>query len=176
MSSWAVSRVSGSVQDLEQLFREHYAMLYRTAYGLLKNAADAEDVPQTIFLRLLRSGMTPDARSNPRGYLFRATVNLSLDKIRSRKREVFIGAAQQIEIAEPDSDANDLEALNLRLSEAIAQLEPEAAQIVLLRYLHDQSDADIAKLLGTSRGAIAMRLFRARARLKKLMRISGEGK
>jgi hypothetical protein len=70
------------LQELEQLFREHYPMLYRTAYSLLDNAADAEDVPQTIFLRLLRSGLPPDMQRNPAGYLYRAAVNASITSAR----------------------------------------------------------------------------------------------
>jgi RNA polymerase sigma factor (sigma-70 family) len=61
------------------------------------------------------------------------------------------------------------EELHRKLYEAIAQLNPKAASILILRYLHNYSDADIAKLLGTSRGVIAVTLYRSRARLKKLM-------
>jgi DNA-directed RNA polymerase specialized sigma24 family protein len=61
------------------------------------------------------------------------------------------------------------------LAEALGELHPEAAQILVLKYVHSYKDADIAKAIGTSRGAIAMRLLRSRSRLKKLMRdLSGE--
>jgi RNA polymerase sigma-70 factor (ECF subfamily) len=66
----------------------------------------------------------------------------------------------------PDS----AEEIHLSLYAAVAELSPESAQILLLRYLHDYSDAEIAKLLGTSRGTIAVSLYRSRSRLKKLMR------
>jgi RNA polymerase sigma-70 factor (ECF subfamily) len=56
------------------------------------------------------------------------------------------------------------------LTEAIAELPPGDAHVVILRYIHDYSDAEIARLLGVSRGSIAMRLFRSRLRLRKLMR------
>jgi RNA polymerase sigma factor (sigma-70 family) len=56
------------------------------------------------------------------------------------------------------------------LYEAIAQLSRKSADIVILRYLHDRSDAEIATLLGTSRGVIAVTLYRARVRLKRLLR------
>jgi RNA polymerase sigma factor (sigma-70 family) len=46
--------------------------------------------------------------------------------------------------------------------EALAQLSPQAVEILILRYEHHYSDAEIAKLLGTSRGSIAVRLYRAR--------------
>jgi len=161
-------------QELERLFRENYAMLYRTAYSLLDSPADAEDVPQTIFLRLLRNGMTPDMQRNPNGYLYRAAVNLSLNIIRERKRRGPTEGVERLEI--PAEGSNTKEDIHRLLSEAIAQLDQDSAQILILRYVHNRSDADIAKLMGTSRGTIAMRLFRSRARLKKLMRDSPGGK
>jgi RNA polymerase sigma-70 factor (ECF subfamily) len=158
------------VQELEQLFLDHYPMLYRTAYSMLDNPADAEDVPQTIFLRLLRTGLPPDLQRNPKGYLYRAAVNLSLNVIRARKRRRLTDNPEHLEIAIERSQSNATADLQQDVAEAISQLEPEAAHVVLLRYVHNYSDAEIAKLLGVSRGTVAMRLFRARARLKKLMR------
>jgi RNA polymerase sigma-70 factor (ECF subfamily) len=171
------SVTSGSLeQELERLFREHYQMLYRTAYSLLENSADAEDVPQSLFLQLLRNGMTPDLQKNARGYLYRAAVNLSLNMLRARKRRAFTEGVERLEIQAESSNSNEVEGMHRRLAEAVAELEPEAAQILILRYVHNYSDAEIAKLMGTSRGTIAMRLFRSRARLKNLMRESLGGK
>jgi RNA polymerase sigma factor (sigma-70 family) len=56
------------------------------------------------------------------------------------------------------------------LYEAIAKLKPKSAEILILRYVHNKSDAEIARMLGVSRGTIALRLFRSRARLKQLLR------
>jgi RNA polymerase sigma factor (sigma-70 family) len=57
--------------------------------------------------------------------------------------------------------------------DAIAQLNPSVVEILILRYAHDYTDAQIAQMLRKSRGTIAVTLYRARVRLKKLMR-SGE--
>jgi RNA polymerase sigma-70 factor, ECF subfamily len=158
-------------QEFEELFREHSQMLYRTAYSMLDNRADAEDVLQTIFVSLLRRDLPPDFAANPKGYLYRAAVNHALNVIRVRKRHNPVGDVESLEIrVEPSSDAHDT---HRRLAEAIAELDPGTAQILILRYVHGHTDAEIAKLLGVSRGTIAMRVFRSRARIKKLMR---EGK
>ena len=155
-------------REFEQLFREHSQMLYRTAYSLLDNAADAEDVLQTIFVRLLRNGLPPDLHRNAKGYLYRTSVNLSLDQIRSRKRH-------DLHVQVPaETDSHSIEETHQRLAEALAGLNPEAAQILILKYVHSYKDAEIARILGTSRGAIAMRLLRSRSRLKELMRALGE--
>jgi RNA polymerase sigma-70 factor (ECF subfamily) len=176
MSILAVSRVTKSPleREIEQLFREHYQMLYCTAYSLLDSGPDAEDVAQTIFARLLRSGMPPAILKNPKAYLYRAAVNASLNVIRSRKRQPPIETIEGLEGPAARHDSNSKEEMHRRLAEAIAELEPDAAQMLILRYVHNYSDADIAKLTGTSRGTIAMKLLRIRGRLKKLMRSLGE--
>jgi RNA polymerase sigma factor (sigma-70 family) len=52
----------------------------------------------------------------------------------------------------------------------MTELSPKAAEILILRYVHGYSDAEIAKFLGTSRGTIAVSLFRSRSRLRKVIR------
>jgi RNA polymerase sigma factor (sigma-70 family) len=51
----------------------------------------------------------------------------------------------------------------------MTKLRPRAVEILVLHYEHNYSDAEIAKMLGTSRGTVAVSLFRSRARLKKLL-------
>jgi RNA polymerase sigma-70 factor (ECF subfamily) len=168
MSSGPAYSVTKSLleQELEEVFRAHYQMTYRTAYGITGNAEDAEDAVQTIFLRLLRRDFHPDLEKNPRGYLYRAAVNESLTLIRSRKRLRTVNdpeALEKLEAANPCPQFHEL------LYKAVAELNPNAAHILVLRYVHDYSDAEIAKLLGRSRTAIAVSLYRSRARLKKWM-------
>src|SRR5262249_47099350 len=145
----------------EQLFREHSRMLYRTAYSLLKNAADSEDVLQTIFLRLLRGGLPAEFERNAKGYLYRVAVHLSLDIIRAQQRHEFARDNYPIDIAATD-DSDAVEERHRRLAEAFATLDPETVQILVLKYAHSYTDAEIARVLGTTRGAIAMRLLRSR--------------
>ena len=70
--------------DLEDLFQEHHQLIYRTAYSVTGSRADSEDVLQVIFLRLLRRGLPPDLLKNPKGYLYRAAINVSLNTVRRR--------------------------------------------------------------------------------------------
>jgi RNA polymerase sigma-70 factor (ECF subfamily) len=159
--------------DFEQLFREHSQMVYRTAYSLLDNASDSEDVLQTIFLRLLRRGLPSDLKRNAKGYLYRAAINLSLDTIRARKRDENTRTTDYAQTSGA-ADSNSVEEIHRRLAQALAALDPETAQILVLKYVHSYKEVDIARVLGVSRGAIAMRLLRSRFRLKKLMRDLGE--
>jgi RNA polymerase sigma factor (sigma-70 family) len=96
-------------REFEELFREHSQLLYRTAYSLLDDPADAEDVLQTIFLRLLRNGLPPGFHKNVKGYLYRAAVNASLDLIRARKRREPIAGVQQLESPRESAEVDSVE-------------------------------------------------------------------
>jgi RNA polymerase sigma-70 factor (ECF subfamily) len=162
-------------REFEQVFQEHSEFVYRTAYRVLGNSEDAEDVLQSLFVRLLRREWTAEFARNPKAYLYRAAVNLSLNVIRSRQRSVLTGDMEVFE-SEPRSEpAKEHTGQEELLRKAIATLKPKAAEILLLRYVHGYSDAEIARLLGTSRGTIAVSLFRSKARLRKYLRThSGE--
>jgi RNA polymerase sigma-70 factor, ECF subfamily len=164
--------ISEPAQEFEAIFKEHARLVYRTAYGVTGSHEDAEDVLQTIFLQLIRRHYPPDLGTNPEAYLYRAAVNSSLNIIRHRRRDVLVDDIEHFQVSVPtDSTNSELEAR--RLYEAIAELKPEAAQIVILRYMHNKSDAEIARMLGKPRGTIALKLFRSRARLKKLLLAAG---
>jgi RNA polymerase sigma-70 factor (ECF subfamily) len=159
--------------EFENLFREHYALVYRTARVITGSADDAKDVLQTIFLRLLQRAVPPDAHKNPKGYFYRAAVNASLDMLRSRRREVLVDDFTLIEANRRISNLSETstaqDTINQRLRETLTTLPPRTVEILTLRYVHDYPEAEIAKLLGRSRGTVAVTLFRARRRLRKLL-------
>ena len=156
--------------NFDDAYRQYSSMVYRTARAVTGNPEDAEDVLQTIFLRLMRQESAGLLKKNPRAYLYRAAVNLSLDLLRARQRRSFIdNDVERLGTPVATGHARFSDELHRQLNDALAQLSPEAAQILVLRYVHNYSDAEISKLLGTSRGAIALRLFRLRARLKTLL-------
>ena len=163
-------------QELEELFLEHCQMVHRTAYAITGHRQDAEDVLQSMFVKLLQRGLTPEVRQHPARYLHRAAVNLSLNVLRTRKRRRLVGI-DTLEIPASSEQPEDVrerdEQRHERLTEAMAGLKPRALEILLLHYKHEYSDAQIATLLGTSRGTIAVTLFRIRARLRTLLRTAG---
>ncbi len=91
MSTIMIPRASGETlsQDIEAIFREHSRLVYRTAYSITGSWQDAEDILQTIFLRLLQRDYPIEFTTGPGAYLYRSAVNLSLNMVRSRKRKNF---------------------------------------------------------------------------------------
>lgn len=124
--------------------REYSPMVYRTASAVTGNAEDAEDVLQTIFLKLIRSEYSGQLNKNPKAYLYRAAVNLSLDLLRARSRRTFTHDVDHLEAPAAFSNSQFDDELHHRLTEALADLNPDSAQVLVLRYVHDYSDAEIS--------------------------------
>lgn len=159
--------------DLEQLFREHHGLVFRTAYRITGNAGDAEDVLQTVFLRLAGRDPSAPALENPEHYLRRAAVNAALDVVRGRHTE---DAELTSNLKQPEAEQADRRELQDCLRRALARLSPEAAEVFALRFLEGHSNQEIARMLGMSRVWVAVTVFRARQRLQKEIRsYRGEG-
>ncbi len=162
---------NAETEELAGLFRNHHKAIFRIAYRITGSASDAEDVLQTIFLRL-----TPKRRDlspNPEGYLHRAAVNASLDLIRRRTRANFVALdvvdfeqGSKFSAASPEEDLADAELREL-IRCAVAKLEGRAAEAFALRYFEGYDNNRIAQILGTSQMVVAVTLHRARMRLRK---------
>src|SRR6185369_9253178 len=95
--------------EIEVLFREHHEHIFRAAYRVTGSAVDAEDVLQTVFLRLVRRKEKVDLSPSPGSYFHRAAVNASLDLLRSRTRSRSVSiedvAPASTESSEPSPEA-----------------------------------------------------------------------
>lgn len=166
---------STGASGLEALFRRHYDRVFRTAYRVTGSPADAEDVLQTVFLRVARGQEAAETAQNAEAYFSRAAINASLDLIRSRKRSKSVAFDDVTEAASvasfitqenPESHQEDRELRQL-IREAVSKLGTTASQMFVLRYFEGHANADIAKLMNTSPLVVGVTLHRARARLRK---------
>jgi len=149
--------------QLDRAFRAHHGLVFRTAYRITANAADAEDVLQTVFLRLLRRTPDADALENQESYLRRAAINAALDVVRSRQ------ASRTVELPEllAAPERNDISDLRRALGRALAQLKARQAEIFALRFLEGLSNRQIARMLGMSQVLVAVIVHRTRQQLRK---------
>ncbi|HEX8687854.1 MAG TPA: sigma-70 family RNA polymerase sigma factor [Pyrinomonadaceae bacterium] len=159
--------------ELERLFREHHEQVFRAAYRITGSVTDAEDVLQTVFLRLASNAETPDLAPSPAGYLHRAAVNAALDVVRGRGRSRLVSfdsaeTAQGLNSPNsgPEEEHDDRE-LRALLRHAIAKLGERAATVFALRYFEGYDNGRIAELLGTSPTVVAVTLHRTRTRLRR---------
>lgn len=152
------------------LFTQHHERVFRVARRITGSAEDAEDVLQTVFLRIMRREEPPLRADDAANYLHRAATNASLDLLRRRKaaRSEPIGDAERFHDHEPSPDvAQESAEIRNRVRAALAELNPRAAEIFVLRYFDGYGNREIARLLNTSWSTIAVTLHRTRAKLQK---------
>lgn len=155
---------------LEGMFREHHDRVFRTAYRVTGNASDAEDVLQTIFVRLARREGDLGIGQTSASYFHRAAVNAALDLLRSRRRSRTVDLESlDVESDAPCEGLPGQGRLELRdaLRSALGRLSPKAAEMFTLRYVEGYGNHEIARMTGSSRTTVAVILHRARHRLQK---------
>ena len=159
--------------DLARFFEEHSDAIFRTAYRVTGRAADAEDVLQTIFLRLLRREGNCALQPHPKAYLLRAAVNAALDIVRRRNRlqpvSVEDGAAQLLESSpqtSPERQQQDRETQQ-KLRQALGKLSAKSAAMFVLRYFEGYDNRAIAEILDTSPLVVGVMLHRSRKQLRQ---------
>jgi len=158
--------------ELETLFRNHHDRVFRTAHRITGSPTDAEDVLQTVFLRLARGQESYSLSENPAAYLSRAAINASLDLLRSRTRMKAVGftdleaARLESNWQSPEAELADRE-LQTLVRQAVAGLGKTAGEMFVLRYYEGYDNQEIAKLLDTSQMVVGVVLHRARTKLRK---------
>src|SRR5438876_7810479 len=115
---------------LEGMYREHHSMVFRTAYRITGNAADAEDVLQTVFLRIAGRDESAAAIELPENYLRRSAVHAALDLVRARRSSADVDM-ERLPASGSRPDEGDLRDT---LRRAVAGLPERAAEIFTLRF------------------------------------------
>jgi RNA polymerase sigma-70 factor (ECF subfamily) len=162
----------GDLAAFEELYRQHGGRLYNLAYRMLGNAADAEDLTQEAFLLAYQKidGFREDSALGT--WLYRLTVNLCIDYLRSR-------AARQARLTgplEPDrllptrGTARESPVTRIDLEGAIASLPPGSRAAFLLHDVEGFEHREMADLLGIAEGTSKSQVHKARMRIRALLR------
>ncbi|WP_156252368.1 RNA polymerase sigma factor SigE [Pseudactinotalea terrae] len=157
----------------EQIVTQHTDRVYRLAYRLTGNKADAEDLTQETFVRVFRS-LDRYQPGTFEGWLHRITTNLFLDGARRRTRLRFdaLGeSAERVQASDRTSPERGFEHENLDLDiqEALNALKPQFRAAVVLCDIEGLSYEEIGATLGVSTGTVRSRIHRGRAQLREAL-------
>jgi RNA polymerase sigma factor (sigma-70 family) len=151
-------------REIDDLYRAHVGEVYRYAYAVLGNHADAEDVTQTTFLnayRALEQGVKP---RKPTNWLLTIASNAIKQRFRqeqSRPRYVELDERIAHSAADEDDEAPSVG----ELLTALSKIPPQQRQAIVLREFEGRSYSEIAEILGITTSALETLLFRARRSL-----------
>jgi RNA polymerase sigma-70 factor, ECF subfamily len=167
---FAAERVEAE-PDLTVLVHAYSGLLYRVALSVLRNAAEAEDVVQDTFVRVLQQRRLSDVREM-RPWLVRIAWNLAIDRKRrvpvEQMDEMFAAGMVSREVAADDALA---EAGRMRaVLDAIERLPMKEREVLLLSAMEELSTAEIGAVMGKSESSVRSLLFRARGHLRERLK------
>ncbi len=158
------------------LVQAHAATLFRVAHSLLRNRAEAEDVVQDAFVRVLQHRGGLPAVRDFRPWLIRIAWNLALDRRRriqpDQADEVFLQSliASQVSADQALAEAQQTR----RVLESIDRLPKPERQALLLSAMEELSTAEIADVMGKTESAVRALLHRGRTRLRERLQKGGK--
>ena len=154
-------------KEFENIYRQHYAKMYRLARTMLYDVDESKDVVSDIFARLLREKYQPQ-QSQMEGYLMTAVLNrcrdvISHKSIRKRVEKLFLQESMQGHII----SMNDDDRLERLMQFIEAELPPLSQLIFRLRFLREMSYEEVAQATGVSKVTVYNHLSQSLQRIKE---------
>jgi len=156
------------------LVHQYAGTMYRVAFSVLRNSADAEDAVQEAYLRVLRHSSQLAELRDPRVWLIRIVWNVVLDRKRRTKTRPETDDLAEMErvlpagglTADEHVAAGQHRATVLR---AVDQLPAKEREVLVLSAFEELSSVEIAQVLNTTESTVRSRLFRARKLMAELL-------
>ena len=177
--------VAGDIGALEALMSRHSGRVYRLAYGITRNQADAEEIVQDVFLTLVRKGAGFEGHATLTTWMYRVTTNAALNKRRGKRRELEVSLEEHLPTFKEDGHRDGersylladwsgmpearLVSAEVRklLEQAIDTLPDHYRAVLILRDVEELSSEEVAGIMDDSVGSVKSRLHRARMALRE---------
>lgn len=167
---------SGDYQAFEEIVRRYHDRVYRLAYGMMKNEAEASDVVQDTFLNVFRHLDSFRADAAPGSWIYRIAANSALMRLRTKRRKPLLsiedapagtdGDTRSIwpvgEWTQAPDDKLLTKELMARIEDAISRLPEKYRLVLLMRDVEGMDNAEVADTLGLTLPTVKARLHRSR--------------
>jgi RNA polymerase sigma-70 factor (ECF subfamily) len=176
--AWVEAARQGDERAFAQIFNHYHVHFFHLVCHLLGDADEAEDVVQQTFIKAFRSLQHMRDPGSLDSWLRRILYTTTMDVLRSRKRRRELPLddkwrQRQARAVSPERDALLQEQVQ-RVQEALRQMPPRYRAYIILRELEGLTYEEIAETLGKPITTVRVALFRARERLREILRQLGE--
>ncbi len=149
-------------QQAERLAQDYADAILRLSYTYLKNTQDAQDVCQTVFVKLLTEPRDFQSPAHERAYILRMAANACKDLLKSPWRQRIRPLEDGLQVPAPEAEEGSV------LS-AVNTLPPHYRAVIYLHYYEGYTAAETGEILGVPTATVHTRLARGRAKLKALI-------
>ncbi len=178
---YAVS--DNNVSEFRKVVENYRKRVYQTAYGIVQNVDDAKDITQEVFLKVFEKMDTFKGEASLSTWIYRITVNTSIDMLRKRKTRSSIMLQEGLNYddqilenpgpSQPHNSSPFEETyqgeIRKKIKEAFMRLSPEHRSTLVLREIEGLSYQEIADTMECSPGTVMSRLHYARKKMQKLL-------
>ena len=165
----------GDQNALKEIFNQYHKKVYRIAYGVVRQREEALDIVQEVFIKLFNSIHQFRGKSKFYTYLYRMTMNTSIDHTRKMKKVSALSMDEDAGFQLSDDAERrpdrilDHKELEARVQWAMDQLSPDQKAALIFREVEGLSYQEIAEATGSSIGTVMSRLHYGRKRMQKLL-------
>ncbi len=157
---------------VERLYIDQKQTMYHTAFAILKNKQDAEDAVHEAFLRIITNidKLSDIGSEKIKSFVIIVVKNIAIDIYRKRQKNVIADVPE-----DDDADISEVERKVLESSEydilnkVVVMLPETQRNVLILKYYHDMTTADISAMLGVTASAVRTRICRAERKLAKML-------
>ena len=159
--------------DVDYLVETYGDLIFRLAFTYLKSAHDAEDIVQSVFLKLLAKTPSFNDVAHEKAWVIRVTANLCKDALRMRSRRAIpVDAVGDLQDERPQASHGPLSEMS-PVTEAVLSLPDKYREAVFLFYYEGYSTHEIGQILGCSDETVRTRLSRARKKIRQYLEGGG---
>jgi RNA polymerase sigma factor (sigma-70 family) len=168
--------------NIEELYNQYKKLVYNLALQYVQNAQDAEEITQDVFVRIYKSGEDFRQEAKVSTWIYRITINRSLDFIKSKQRQkrfafftslFFDGSNEvkhdRINFDHPGVMLENREAL-MQIFEHINKLPDKQKTALLLSKIEQKSQVEVAEIMNLSTKAMESLIQRAKTKLKEKLK------
>ena len=152
-----------SIDDFEQLYAEQRGRVFSTAFRMVGNQTDAEDLTQDVFVKVYKKIDKFRGASSLSTWIYRITMNTCLDFLRKRKRRPTVPLEFVGDITGKSSNLKEL------IESYVTRLPDGYRKVFILHDIQGLKHSEVADVLGISEGASKSQLHRARARMRRYL-------
>lgn len=154
-------------ESFDILYEKYSLMLFRTAYLILGNKEDSEDVLQETFLSIYTNIDKLKDSSKLKSWIFTILKNKAYTKYKTRKREFPEEEINSLIDSKSDSNLENEFAIKSDIEKCLNKLSQKEREVIILFYYNDFTTKEIAKITKSFEGTVKSRLHRARKKLKE---------
>jgi RNA polymerase sigma-70 factor (ECF subfamily) len=162
----------GNVNSFETLVVRYQKTVYNAVFRLLGCVEDAEDITQSVFIKVYENLESFDPRYKFYSWIYRIAMNESINFINSRKREEILDIEVATRDQDPDENFQTLERENM-IQAALMRIDFEHRVLIVLKHFLDRSYHEIGQILHLPEKKVKSRLYVARQKLAEILNEKG---